>query len=227
MQPKLEIKGIREGLLITLTEGEWPGQRDALLEHIENQADFFRGARLALDVGNQILHAAELGQLRDHLSDRGISLWAVLSNSPTTEQTAQALGLATRLFKPRPEAYARPAQAEPDEGDRAILIKRTLRSGVRIQQAGHVTVIGDVNPGAEIIASGNIVVWGRLRGVVHAGAEGDEDAAVCALDLSPTQLRIAGQIATTPKRHGKPQPEMARLRDGHVTAEPWEQGGKK
>jgi septum site-determining protein MinC len=226
MQSKFEVKGIREGVLITLSEGEWPSLRDALLEYIQNQADFFRGARLALDVGNQILHAAELGQLRDLLSDRGLGLWAVLSNSPTTEQTAQTLGLATRLFKTRPEASPRPAQPEADEGDQAILIKRTLRSGVRVQHVGHVTVIGDVNPGAEIIASGNIVVWGRLRGVVHAGAEGDEEALVCALDLSPTQLRIAGQIATTPKRHSKPQPEMARLRDGHVTAEPWERGGK-
>jgi septum site-determining protein MinC len=57
--------------------------------------------------------------------------------------------------------------------------------------------------------------------VVHAGAEGDEEAVVCALDLSPTQLRIAGQIALAPKRRGKPQPEMARLKNGQVVAEPW------
>ncbi len=83
-------------------------------------------------------------------------------------------------------------------------------------------MIGDVNPGAEIIARGDVVVWGRLRGMVHAGAEGDESAVVCALDLSPTQLRIAGQIAVTPKRRGKPQPEMARISNGQVVAEPWD-----
>ena len=83
-------------------------------------------------------------------------------------------------------------------------------------------MIGDINPGAEVIARGDVVVWGRLRGMVHAGAEGDENAVICALDLSPTQLRIAGQIAVTPKRRGKPQPEMARILNGQVVAEPWD-----
>jgi septum site-determining protein MinC len=66
------------------------------------------------------------------------------------------------------------------------------------------------------------VVWGRLRGTVHAGAGGDEQCVVCALDLSPTQLRIAGKIALSPKRKGKPQPEMARLENGQFVAEPWD-----
>jgi septum site-determining protein MinC len=106
-------------------------------------------------------------------------------------------------------------------GEKAVLVRRTLRSGYSLQFAGHVVVIGDVNPGAEVIASGDVLVWGRLRGMVHAGAEGNEDAIVCALDLIPTQLRIAGQIAITPQRRGKPQPEMARLKDGQVVAEAW------
>ena len=86
---------------------------------------------------------------------------------------------------------------------------------------GHVTVIGDVNPGAEIVASGDIVVWGRLRGVAHAGADGNDEAIVCALDLEPMQLRINDKIAITPKRKGKAQPEVARVIDNQVIAEPW------
>jgi septum site-determining protein MinC len=89
-----------------------------------------------------------------------------------------------------------------------------------------VVIIGDVNPGAEIVAGGDVVVWGRLRGMVHAGAQGNEDAIICALDLSPTQIRIAGQISIPPKRRGRPQPEMARLQKGQVLAEPWNQKGK-
>lgn len=221
MHPKMQIKGIRDGLLVTLGEGEWPVVRAALMEQIEQQGEFLRGARLALDVGNNILRAAELGQLRDTLSERGVSLWAVLSNSPTTEQTAQTLGLATRISKPRPERSMASIETNLQGGEQAVLVKRTLRSGFSLKHNGHVVVIGDVNPGAEITAGGNIVVWGRLRGTVHAGAEGDEAAVVCALDLSPTQLRIAGQIAITPQRRGKTQPEMARLKDGHVIAETW------
>jgi septum site-determining protein MinC len=219
---KLQIKGIRDGLLITFTEGEWPELRSALFEHLEQQADFLKGARLALDVGNHILRAAELGNLRDSLSDRGVSLWAVLSSSPMTEQTAQTLGMATRIAKPRPERSVISREASRQTGEEAVLVKRTLRSGFSLQHTGHIVVLGDVNPGAEIIAGGNVLVWGRLRGTVHAGAEGNEEAVVCALDLSPTQLRIAGNIAITPQRRGKSRPEIARLKDGHVVAEPWD-----
>jgi len=221
VHPKVQIKGIRDGLLISLGEGTWAELRAALLEQVNAQADFLRGARIALDVGNQILKAVELSQLRDALSERGLTLWAVLSGSPTTEQTAQTLGLATRLSKPSPERAVVSANTTLRDGEQAMWIKRTLRSGFSIQFPGHVIVIGDVNPGAEIIASGDIIVWGHLRGVVHAGAEGNEKAVVCALDLSPTQLRIAGQIAIAPQRRGKSQPEMAYLLDGHVMAEPW------
>jgi septum site-determining protein MinC len=107
-------------------------------------------------------------------------------------------------------------------GEEAVLVRRTLRSGFSLQYFGHVVVIGDANPGSEIVAGGDVVVWGRLRGMVHAGAEGNMDAVVCAMDLAPTQLRIADRIATTPKRKGKPQPEVARIVDGQVVAVPWQ-----
>ncbi|MCI0521298.1 MAG: septum site-determining protein MinC [Chloroflexi bacterium] len=222
--PAFQIKGIREGLLVTLGEGEWEALQAALLKHVDEQSAFLKGARLALEVGARSLRAAELGGLRDALSERGLSLWAVLSESPKTEQNAQALGLATKLHKAVAPA-PRPATKKEGEED-AVLVRRTLRSGASVQFAGHVVVIGDVNPGAEVIAAGNIVVWGRLRGMAHAGAEGDESAIVCALDLAPTQLRIAGKAATAPQRRGKPQPEMALLKDGQVTAQGWDTKGK-
>lgn len=217
----VQIKGIRDGLLVTLGEGDWNDIRQSLFQQIAEQESFFKGARLTLDVGNHILHAADLGALRDQLSEREIVLWAVLSNSPTTEQTAQVLGLATRLAVPRPERSIRSLDTNLAAEENAMLIQRTLRSGFRIAFQGNVVVIGDVNPGAEIIAGGSVLVWGRLRGVVHAGAEGDEKAVVCALDLTPTQLRIASHVAVPPQRKGKPQPEMASLQNGQVVAETW------
>ena len=228
----IQIKGIREGLLITLEEGAWPEVQTALLKHLDDQAEFLHSGnrkespRLALDVGNQVLKAALLGDLRDEISERGLTLWAVISISATTEQTAQMLGLATRIHNPR---FERPAQATEtavpggmEVAADAVYVQRTLRSGFKLQHPGHVVVVGDVNPGAEIIAGGDVVVWGRLKGMVHAGALGDENAIVCALDLSPTQLRIADQISIPPQRRGKPHPEMARIQDGQVLAEPWE-----
>lgn len=222
MVSKIQIKGINDGLLFTLGEGGWDELHVALIDQIDQQVEFLKGARLALDVGNLILKAADLGQLQKELADRELNLWAILTNSPMTEQTAQSFGLATRINKPRPTERIHSSEHKGAGFSTAVLVKRTLRSGNSIQHSGPVVVIGDVNPGAEIVSAGDIVVWGRLRGMVHAGADGDDTSVVCALDLSPTQLRIAGKIALTPKRRGKPQPEIARIQDGQVVAEAWD-----
>ena len=220
MTHEIEIKGIREGILVTLSDGDWAEIQDSLISHFDEKTEFLQGAKLTLEVGNHILKAADLGRLRDLLSERGIFLRAVLSNSPTTERTAQALGLATKLPKPRPERSTHRLDTTL-RGDQAVMVYRTLRSGHRVKHPGHVTIIGDVNPGAEIIAGGNVVVWGRLRGTVHAGARGDLESVVCALDLSPTQLRIADLVRITPPQRKRPKPEIARVEDNQVIAEPW------
>ena len=217
----VQIKGMRDGLLVSLGDAGWPVVQRALLERIEQQPAFFQGARLALDVGNQSLKSAELSSLRDKLSEHGIMLWAILSLSPVTENTAQILGLATRVSKPRPQEMQ---AAKKSDDETALWVNKTIRSGTRIEFAGHIVIFGDVNPGAEVIAGGSVIVWGRVRGVVHAGAKGNQAAVVCALDLSPTQLRIAGQIAVAPERHGKPLPEIVRIKDGQLQAETWTPG---
>jgi len=216
----IQIKGIRDGLLITLAGAAWPELVAAFIENIESRSAFFQGARVVLDVGPQDLRVADISKLRDQLSERGVSLWAVLSESGLTERTAQNLGLATRLSKPHlTEATAKPEQLLPEGA--AKWINGPLRSGGKVAYDGNVVVMGDVNSGAEIVAGGSVIVWGRLRGVVHAGAQGDQNAVVCALELAPTQLRIAGEIAISPKTQARSQPEVARLQDGHLEAEPW------
>lgn len=105
--------------------------------------------------------------------------------------------------------------------ENTILVQRTLRSGQTIRYNGNVVVLGDVNPGAEISASGNVIVMGALRGLVHAGAGGDENAIVLAFKLQPTQLRISDHITRPPDNEAieTDHPEMARIRDGVVTIE--------
>jgi septum site-determining protein MinC len=220
----IQIKGLRDGLLVSLDDAPWEEQRQALLAQVDGQPAFFQGARVALDVASQVLHVNELVTLRDELSERGISLWAVISESPTTEKTAQLLGLATRISKPRPEESRKFAVEDLGE-ETALFLHRTLRSGTRIEFAGHVVIFGDVNPGAEIVAGGNVMVWGRLRGMVHAGAKGNRKSVICALDLSPTQLRIAEEVsaALNPQQH--PRPEVVRINnDGKLQAELWSPG---
>jgi len=125
----------------------------------------------------------------------------------------------------RREERAGPGLKEvtPLAAERTLLVQRTLRSGQVITYPGHVVIMGDVNPGAEVRAGGSIVVLGSLRGTVHAGAWGDEKAVVIAFRLKPTQLRIAHLISRSPDGGGEePQePEIARIQEGLVVIEPY------
>ncbi len=221
----INIKGVRDGLLITLGEGEWVELERALVQVLEDRSSFLQGAKVALDVGNHILRAVDVGQLRDRFSEKEIGLWALLSNSPVTEKNAQALGLATRISTPRPERTIRSLDTNLP-GETAVLIHRTIRSGFKVSHNGHIVVIGDVNPGGEIFAGGSVVIWGRLKGMVHAGMDGDEKAVVCAMEMAPMQLRIAGYTLNLPQRRGKSEPEMVYIQDGRVVTEAWKTKAK-
>ena len=220
----VQIKGLRDGLLATLGDATWEDQRAAMLAQIDERPSFFRGARLAMDLGTQALKVNDLVELRDQLSERGVSLWAVVSESPTTEKTAQLLGLATRISKPRPEERRQAAVSDLND-ETALFLNKTLRSGTRIEFPGHVVVLGDVNPGAEIVAEGNVIVWGRVRGLIHAGSKGDKSAVICALDLSATQLRIADEISAALKPQKDVHPEVVSInKEGKLEAILWQSG---
>jgi len=88
-------------------------------------------------------------------------------------------------------------------------------------------VLGDANPGSEIIASGNIIVMGALKGLVHAGCTGDVYSYVCALRLAPTQLRICDIITYIPeekKNKNKNTPSYAYIQEGVIYIAPLNHG---
>jgi septum site-determining protein MinC len=126
----------------------------------------------------------------------------------------------------RVEAAAAPRPAAPVAAvpDGATLYHRgTLRGGQALHHLGNIVVVGDVNPGAELVASGDIVVFGALRGVAHAGAQGDESARVVALELAATQLRIATLIAAGDEEaRSASAAEHAVVKDGRIVIVPHE-----
>ena len=79
-----------------------------------------------------------------------------------------------------------------------LYIQRTLRSGQSITSEGNIVIIGDANPGSEIIAKGDITVWGILGGIAHAGSAGNQYARIRALKMNAIQLRIADVFARRP-----------------------------
>jgi septum site-determining protein MinC len=229
----ITIKGIRQGLLITLpwenpADQDWHADLLVLETRLGQNPAFFRGGRVALDVGGRELRRDDIEKVRSLLARHQVDLFAVVSGSSMTEAAAQEVGLVIDLGPMRPREPEPASEGAPGGGDDLpavdnLVVRRTLRSGQSLRHPGHVVVIGDVNPGAEVVAGGDILVWGRVRGVVHAGALGNEDAVICALDLAPTQLRIAGHIARSPEdKRRKPVPEMASVRDGQIIAVPWQ-----
>lgn len=226
----VNIKGIRDGLLFTLGQGEDQAVLSALASELVTKRDFLKGSKVTLDVGTRPLSRIQLSRLLKQFTEDGLELWAVLAERESTRDAARQLGLATRIagsatdldgnFWQETNNQERPAAAA--HATPCLLLKETIRSGRAIQHEGDVVIIGDVNPGAEIIAGGNVIVWGRLRGLVHAGAYGDHTAIICALELNPTQLRIADQIAIAPEGKRKNSlPEQATIRSGHIVAEAW------
>jgi len=230
VQPPLSIKGIREGLLVTVDAMSFDQMVSQLQSELHEKHSFLRGSRVALQLGQRPLRQGQIIQLQQLFEQYELELWALLTEHPETRQLARSLNLGTRLAGSRTDLDGNklmlpeqePRQLE-DAKDGGLVLKETLRSGRSVYCEGSVVVIGDVNPGAEIVASGDVIVWGRLRGFVHAGATGDETAVICALHLNPTQLRIAGQIAISPDGpHPTPFPEQVSIRHGQIVAESWQ-----
>jgi septum site-determining protein MinC len=222
-QEQITIKGVRQGLLVTLGGSTWQDQLVLLEQRLVAGAQFFRGGRAALDVGDRALAAEQIEQARQLLAEYDVELWAVISPCDNTVLAAARMGFVVNLdMGARPREIAEAPAEEEEFPFAALVVERTLRSGQRVHHSGHVLVFGDVHAGAEVVAGGHVVVWGALRGLVHAGAMGEEEARVCALDLVPTQLRIAGYIARSPEeKRRRPVPEMALVRDGRIEAVPW------
>ena len=102
-----------------------------------------------------------------------------------------------------------------------LYINQTLRSGQYVTYEGHIVIAGDVHPGSEIVAAGDIIVWGTLGGIAHAGANNNYKAAIRALKMNPIQLRIADYIARKPdksnfNRELTLKPEVARISGGEI-----------
>ncbi len=104
--------------------------------------------------------------------------------------------------------------------DHSIFIYSSIRAGQRIEVDGDITVIGDINDGAEVFATGSVAVMGALRGLVHAGSSGSEKAVVSALILSPKQMRIGTHIAAFPEGQTGRMPEIARVINDKILVSP-------
>jgi septum site-determining protein MinC len=163
--------------------------------------------RVVLQSGAWQLDLPQLRELQRLFLTQGLELCRVEGQCEETLVAAAALGLA--VFSHRASADGTDAAGEADRqasgivagmpgSDGLSLHRGTLRSGDHLEVGGSLLVLGDVNPGARVRAAGHVLVWGRLRGIAHAGCEGDENARIVAMHLRPLQLRIADAVARGP-----------------------------
>lgn len=229
MQGYIAIKGTRNGLLLTLEpETPFSDLLTALADRLAEAPTFFRGASLTVDTSRRMLRVSERVQLENLLAHYQMSV--VPLEQVVSAQSLRNDDLSLPPFA-RPSAPLGEEEQVPGnlrdqrESDNTLFLRRTIRSGQAVHHASNVVVLGDVNPGAEIVAGGDVVVWGVLRGMVHAGFPDNESAVVCSLQLSPVQLRIAHLLSRPPDGFEvQPRPEVATIRQGQIIVEAWVNG---
>ncbi len=177
---------------------------------------------VVLDARSWRLGLSQLGEIQATLASRRLELVALSSSHPHTHVAAAGLGLVSQWPHPPREGNGSASDTPANASEAGMLVHRgTLRSGDHLQAEGTVLLLGDVNPGARISAGGHVLVWGRLRGIAHAGCSGNSDARIVALQLRPLQLRIAAAVARGPE--GLPPvglTEEARIVDGAIQIDP-------
>src|SRR5579875_59957 len=227
VQGYIAIKGTRNGLLLTL-EPETPFSEllNALAERLAEAPAFFRGASLSIDTSQRALRTSERTQLEALLAHYQMSMAPASSTAARPaatrdlrEMDSWTSGVAAQASR------GNVVTSDLRESSDTLFLRRTVRSGQAIHHHSNVVVLGDVNPGAEIVAGNDIIIWGVLRGMVHAGYPDNEGAMVCALVLAPVQLRIAHLLSRPPEGlEVPPRPEVVTIRNEQIVVESWING---
>ena len=158
---------------------------------------FLKRSKMTLDLRQRSFRAEEVRALQQLLKEKGdielVEVWLGKDMTPLLQWGSRQLGVELTL------------EATTEQQPAPVIVRVTCRSGTRIEAEADCIILGDVNPGAEVVAAGDIIVFGRLRGVAHAGARGDRAARIWAMSIEPNQLRIADQVAVPP-RDGERKP---------------------
>ncbi len=225
---KIVMKGTKDGLLIIFPDGiTWNDLLKQLGDMLDKDKSFWIGASTSVDLGSHKLDETQINRLNEMLIKRyHLLLESVYCKEEITRNSAEKIGLKTG--KTHPNSPKTVAATVEHLGDivqnnnitmgNALYLKQTIRSGQTVKFDGNIIIYGDTNPGSQIIATGDIVIIGSLRGIAHAGARGDEKCHIIATNLRPTQLRIASYIGMSDdeQKQNSDSPEYACVTDGKI-----------
>lgn len=210
------FKGTKEGLYIILKEDmDLDTIKTNLDKKIKPSKRFFEGARIMNFKGKKLTEE-EFDELKEVIEQEYGMTVAGSYEEIKCDTKSEALEIKNSdMLEKLP--------FEDVHRGEALIVRATVRSGQLIQYKGDVVVIGDVNPGAHIKATGSVVVMGVLRGIVQAGAGGDYGAFIAAYRMQPTQLRIGDIITRAPDGKGGRfhNPEIALVKQGMIIVEPY------
>ena len=220
-----------------------------LRQYLVENRGLWSSGRISVNAGRWLQSQEHLDQIKQVIeSESGLTVSRFWSSPDRMDQPAPPPPIAPSYADPYIDAlFARRTAAEPPvqsppkprrakehksgnsskgQPTQALFVKSTFRSGESVNHPGDVVVLSDVNPGAEILAGGDIVVFGKLRGLAHAGVGGDAKAAIIALELDAQQLRIgpytgikpaAGPKSKTAAKAGGPRIAYVRRRSIYVS----------
>ncbi|NEO84938.1 MAG: septum site-determining protein MinC [Spirulina sp. SIO3F2] len=201
----------------------WLELWDSLKQRLHNTEAFWKSGAIAkLWAGKHLLDSRQLQAIADALAKVRLDLRWVVTARRQTAVAAAGSGFSVEQITPKA-----PDQPTPDLASSAeywaepLYVKSTLRSGQEVSHPGTVIVCGDTNPGSTIVAAGDIIVLGRLRGIAHAGSQGNAACQIFALRMEAMQLRIAQSLARPPEADpDQLYPEMAYLTESGIRLAP-------
>ena len=210
MNNSVIIKGNKYGIVVVLNPDlDFEELKQLIAEKFAESSKFFENAKMALSFEGRKLSTEEQKEILDIIGQTtDMQIVCIIDNDPTVEENFKKT-LEQKLM-----------ELSNNTGQ---FYKGILRSGASPEFETSVVIIGDVNHGARVVSKGNIIVLGSLKGTAFAGATGNTNSFVVALDMMPTQIRIADTIARAPDKPGKGAVKGAKiacLEDGNIYIEP-------
>ncbi|MFD3157634.1 septum site-determining protein MinC [Haloimpatiens sp. FM7330] len=200
---RIVLKGNREGLNVVINMHVFKNfeeMLEALVKKLSRGKKFYKGATLKVTTQLRYINDKELRILKNVLFDEFLIRDCIFEDVDEKKD---------KIFRGIYEG-------------RTKFLRRSVRSGQVIDYSGNVVIVGDVNPGAEIYAAGNIIILGTLKGYVHAGITGNTNAIIAAFKMQPQILQIANVMTRSPDDGMRPTyPEVAKIKGNSIIVEPY------
>ncbi len=192
-----------EKIMINITDHKYKNWR----LYLKNKLKKINSNNIEIDCDNLELSCTDIIELIAIVNENNCRIISFCSTSSKTIITTQSLGYKSHFIVEDHSSKTLNINNKDFHPSKTLFHQGTLRSGEYLDSPGNLLILGDVNPGAIVSAEGNIMIWGRLLGIAHAGSKGNSKATISAIQLRPVQLRISNKVARGPKE--KPQDGMA------------------